>query len=139
MPFDAILIEFHTFLFVIYVTKKYLPKMHIHLNIGSVKQIKHPPWTSLNIIGERNKYDPRTNQIVNKYDLLLLDSKQFAVQAFSSKNSSKMIFTHFDAMSSIQDDIVQIFPTRDKNQASKGKYYLINHNINLRNIISVYN
>ena len=101
--------------------------MHIHLNIGSVKQIKHPPWTSLNIIGERNKYDHRTNQIANKYDLLLLDSKQFAVQTFSSKNSSKMIFTHFDAMNSIEDDIVQIIPSRDKNQASKGTYYLMQY------------
>ena len=99
--------------------------MHIPLNIDSVKKIKHPPWTSLNIIGERNKYETRTNQMVNKYDLLLLDSKQFAVQTFNRKNSSKVIFTHFDAMNSIQDDIVQIFPSRDKNQASKGRYYLI--------------
>ena len=99
--------------------------MHIPLEIDSVRQIQHPPWTSFSIIGERNKYDPKTNQIVSKWDLLLLDSKQFAVQTFGRKNSSKMIFTYFDAMNSIQDDIVQIFPSRDKNQASKGRYHLM--------------
>ena len=93
--------------------------MHLPLVVNTVKQVKHPPWSSIRIIGERNTDKGDRDEAAEKYDLLLLDSKSFAVQTISEKRSQKF-FNHFDALNSIKDDIVHIFPSNDKKQASIG-------------------
>ena len=54
-----------------------------------------------------------------KYDLLLMDSKKFVVQTFDDRKSHK-IFSRFDTMDVIKDEIIQIFPSSDNKQPSIG-------------------
>ena len=93
--------------------------MHLPLTINSVSNIKHPPWSTFRIIGERNIKEKEDDEFKLKYDLLLLDSKKFVVQTIDDRKSHK-IFSRFDVLDDIRDDILQIFPSSDKKQSSIG-------------------
>ena len=95
--------------------------MHLPLAINEVRHVKDPPWSSFRIIDERNIYDKPNSESVEKYDLLLLDTKQFAVQTISKKKS-QTLFTQFGCLNILKDDILHIFPSNDKQQSSTGKY-----------------
>ena len=93
--------------------------MHLPLAINSVYKIKHPPWSTFSIIGERHIKGKADDELKLKYDLLLMDSKIFVVQTFNENKSSKL-FSRFDVLDVIKDDIIQIFPSSDKKQSSIG-------------------
>ena len=93
--------------------------MHLPLSINSVFNIKHPPWSTFRIIGERNMNTKTDDDFEPKYDLLLLDSRNFVVQTIND-NKSQKLFTRFGTLNVIKDDIINIFPSSDKNQSSIG-------------------
>ena len=98
--------------------------MHLPLTINQVHHLKDPPWSSLQILSERDtsKQPSDTNPV--EYDLLLLDTKQFAVQTICEKN--QRILHQYDALNGIRDEIVHIFPSKDKHQSSIGINSVVN-------------
>ena len=95
--------------------------MHLPLQVTNLSKIKHPPWSRLRIIGEHarsnlpNSEDPRKES----FDILLVDSKQFIVQTIGNCKSQK-VFSCFEALNVIKDDIVHIFLSNIKTQSSLG-------------------
>ena len=61
------------------------------------------------------------------HDILFLDSRQFIVQGFGNSKSQK-IFSHFQALDVVKDDMIHLFLSSDSKQSSLGimKYYWIN-------------
>lgn len=57
--------------------------------------------------------------IKETYDLLFMDSKQFVVQRVENTNVQK-VFSRFGALDIVEEDIVHILATNDKNQSSLG-------------------
>ena len=92
--------------------------MHLPLTLSRVNYLRDPPWSSFRIIAERNVHKQAHEETQQKYDLVLLDSKQFAVQTFTDK--AQKIYHHFDALNILKDDVVHIFSSNDKNQPSTG-------------------
>ena len=93
--------------------------MHLPLSVNYVFSIKHPPWSTFRIIGERNMNTKTDDDFEQKYDLLLLDSKNFVVQT-NNDNKPQKLFTRFGRLNVIKDDILRIFPSSDKKQSSIG-------------------
>ena len=93
--------------------------MHLPLTINCVSNIKPSSWSTFKIIGERNVEGKTDGEFKLKYDLLLMDSKKFVVQTFDERKSHK-VFSRFDMLDVIKDDIIQIFPSSDKKQSSIG-------------------
>lgn len=95
--------------------------MHLPLQIATVSKIKHPPWSKFRIIAEHitpnEKSDCPTKEI---HDILFLDSRQFIVQGFGNFKSQK-IFSHFEALDVVKDDIIRLFLSSDSKQSSLGK------------------
>ena len=97
--------------------------MHLPLTINQVKHVNDPPWSSFRVIAERNIHQNPNEETVQKYDLLLLDTKQFGVQPIS-ENKSQKLYSQFDVLNILKDDVVHVFPSNDKTQTSTGKFII---------------
>ena len=81
--------------------------MHLPLSINSVFNIKHPPWSTFRTIGERNMNTKTDDDFESKYDLLLLDSKNFVVQTIND-NKSQKLFTQFGKLNVVKISMINM-------------------------------
>ena len=88
------------------------------MQITSISRIKHPPWSTLKVVGEHVTMNEKSG-VKETYDLLFMDSKQFIVQTVENTNAQK-VFSRFGALDIVEEDIVHILATNDKNQCSLG-------------------
>ena len=95
--------------------------MHLPMQITSISRIKHPPWSTLKVVGEHVTVNEKCG-VKETYDLLFLDSKQFCVQTVEDNNVLK-VFSRFGALDVVKEDIVHILATNDKSQSSIGMIY----------------
>ena len=94
--------------------------MHLPLQIATVSKIKHPPWSKFRIIAEHITPNEKSDCPIKEiHDILFLDSRQFIVQGFGNFKSQK-IFSHFEALDVVKDDIVHLFLSSDSKQTSLG-------------------
>ena len=97
--------------------------MHLPFQISKTSKIKHPPWSTIRIIGENiSRNEESENNAKETHDVLFLDSKQFVVQTLGDKKSQK-VFSRFGVLDIVKDDIIQIFPSYDRSQSSLSKIY----------------
>ena len=95
--------------------------MHLPLQIATVSKIKHPPWSKFRIIAEHITPNEKSDCPIKEiHDILFLDSRQFIVQGFGNFKSQK-IFSHFEALDVVKDDIIRLFLSSDSKQCSLGK------------------